>query len=492
VIGLSFEFLTGRYHATGWDHHVNEGTVEWPPAPWRILRALVAASYRAGVAEADARALVARLSEVLPHYWLVRGSVGHTRHYMPTAGTTTKVIDAFVAVGGAKTGPGEPDLVVGWEVDLTTAQREALSRLVRHIPYLGRAESWVHVALSETPTQWRGLRAVPDEQGLASDTASLLASATSAEHATWLAMQAAGGKGRKAISLPRDVWEALHADTGVLAQQGWSGPPGARWVRYRFDHNPFPPPPGAPRLSIPLPTVAIFAIRSPAPLHVDRTLFVAERFRTALLGRARELLPGPSPEVLCGHGEDHQPLRGHGHAAYLPVADSRGFIDRIVVHARAGFGKDVQRVLSALRVLGRSSDAPRVALIALGGPELGAAAAVLGTSRVWETATPFVPPRHLKYRRGAATHPIDEQVRLLCRDLGLPEPSVEPGPSGLALEGQELPLPWYRFKRDRFRGGGARGSRSPYSLRLTFPNDVDGPIALGFAAHFGLGQFRPV
>ena len=33
----------GRFHATPWGRHVNEGAVEWPPSPWRFLRATGAA-----------------------------------------------------------------------------------------------------------------------------------------------------------------------------------------------------------------------------------------------------------------------------------------------------------------------------------------------------------------------------------------------------------------------------------------------------------------
>ena len=39
---LAFRFPLGRYHANPWDRAVNEGASEWPPSPWRILRALVA------------------------------------------------------------------------------------------------------------------------------------------------------------------------------------------------------------------------------------------------------------------------------------------------------------------------------------------------------------------------------------------------------------------------------------------------------------------
>ena len=39
---LAIRFPLGRYHANPWDRSVNEGAAEWPPSPWRILRALVA------------------------------------------------------------------------------------------------------------------------------------------------------------------------------------------------------------------------------------------------------------------------------------------------------------------------------------------------------------------------------------------------------------------------------------------------------------------
>ncbi|MCL6446023.1 MAG: type I-U CRISPR-associated protein Cas5/Cas6, partial [Alicyclobacillus sp.] len=46
MIGLEFRFTAGTYHATPWQRHVNEADVEWPPSPWRVLRALIATWYR--------------------------------------------------------------------------------------------------------------------------------------------------------------------------------------------------------------------------------------------------------------------------------------------------------------------------------------------------------------------------------------------------------------------------------------------------------------
>ena len=42
MLAIEFKFLAGRFHATPWGRQVNEGAVEWPPSPWRLLRALIA------------------------------------------------------------------------------------------------------------------------------------------------------------------------------------------------------------------------------------------------------------------------------------------------------------------------------------------------------------------------------------------------------------------------------------------------------------------
>ena len=41
-LSIAVAFPAGRFHATPWGHHVNEGLPEWPPSPWRLLRALIA------------------------------------------------------------------------------------------------------------------------------------------------------------------------------------------------------------------------------------------------------------------------------------------------------------------------------------------------------------------------------------------------------------------------------------------------------------------
>ena len=72
---IILHFPAGRYHATPWGNHVNEGIIEWPPSPWRLLRALLATGYsKLGWPDDGpplmARNLIEKLAGCLPCYYL--------------------------------------------------------------------------------------------------------------------------------------------------------------------------------------------------------------------------------------------------------------------------------------------------------------------------------------------------------------------------------------------------------------------------------------
>ncbi|MBX3193464.1 MAG: type I-U CRISPR-associated protein Cas5/Cas6, partial [Labilithrix sp.] len=139
-----FDFPLGRYHATPWGNHVNEGLVEWPPSPWRILRTLLATGFSklgwSAVPAAAAR-LITELAAAPPTFGVARATASHTRHWMPLntldVDKRSRVLDAFARV------PIGPALDVRWPVELSPDAEEAWRALVPRIGYLGRAESVV-------------------------------------------------------------------------------------------------------------------------------------------------------------------------------------------------------------------------------------------------------------------------------------------------------------------------------------------------------------
>ena len=149
MLAIKFTFTANRYHATQWGRHVNEGVLEWPPSPWRILRGVVATWRRTRPDLPPGRVVpvLEALASERPDFKLPVASTGHTRHFMPYnegAGEgTTLVIDSFVAVK-----PKDPLYALWRNVELTPQQMGDLDSVLRNMPYLGRSESWVEAELA--------------------------------------------------------------------------------------------------------------------------------------------------------------------------------------------------------------------------------------------------------------------------------------------------------------------------------------------------------
>src|ERR1700755_2842966 len=103
-VTLKLTFPGGRYHATPWGRHVTAGGAEWPPCPWRLLRALVATWKRKcpDLPEPEVRRVLEQLL-TRPSFRLPPARVAHTRHYMPwekkRPDDRTLVCDTFVEIG---------------------------------------------------------------------------------------------------------------------------------------------------------------------------------------------------------------------------------------------------------------------------------------------------------------------------------------------------------------------------------------------------------
>lgn len=237
MLALAFTFPAGRYHATPWDRHVNEGAVAWPPEPWRILRSLIATwhhkvKHGGRHTEETLRRLVESLAEQLPEYHLPAATHSHTRHYMPQfkANDTTLVFDAFAAVGK------DDPLTVSWpDVDLPADQQALLDELLAVIGYLGRVESWVEarrIANPPPPNCRPGDDALDLESGeIVGERINLVAPLPKAQYQALRERFLGDKKAARKLgdTLPDDLLAALSVDTSALRKQGWSQPPLRAW-----------------------------------------------------------------------------------------------------------------------------------------------------------------------------------------------------------------------------------------------------------------------
>lgn len=246
-------------------------------------------------------------------------------------------------------------------------------------------------------------------------------------------------------------------------------------------------------------TAARFALLGARLPSLIDALTVGECARRALL-RCSDGHP-----VFSGYDAAGQVMRGahHEHAWFLPADDDGdGAIDHLLVYARGGFDVAALRALVALQQLwGRRLSATNLMLVGLGSPDelgclrraaRGTRTSQLGTATIWESLTPFIPPRHIKHRAsGVRDTPHDQVARLLAQH-GRPPAWIELLSPGLATPPRPPLIAWEHFQRHRLAGGGSRGVDLALGFRLTFGERVTGPIALGYAAHQGLGQFVAV
>lgn len=487
TLELSFPF--GRYHATPWGHHVNEGVPEWPPAPWRILRALYATwkVREPDLPEAHVHSLLESLS-ALPEYRLPPSAGGHTRHYVPATkvkdGTEvrTKILDAFTVV------PLGGTVEVCWTVDLDDGALTALRALCAQLTYLGRAESQCDAVVTATvsgdapgPALGAGsVRAYPWAPGGPSDAGSGVVDLLAPEEPLRMA--------------------TLLAAPGHVRGQGFVMPPGSRLVRYVLPSTPV----GSVRSPVARPgadTVKAIRLDLGAAVLPPITSSVAlgETLRMAVLKKLdRNSRPQADlPAVITGKSASGDALGGaHEHAHFLSVPRSERLgpeqlthgIERVaslLIWAPMGLGSEVVDACFAIAALyprrnSASGFTPmRVAFAGSGG--IGdVAPEIVTTSTVWQSITPFVPAHHRKARQGLDAF-LDQQIAMELRWRGVTQvPRVE-----------VLPGPWWKFRRHRL-GTTLAAARPGYGLRLEFAEPITGPISLGALSHFGLGIFAPL
>lgn len=509
-VTLSIRFLTGRFHATPWNHQVNEGIVEYPPSPWRILRALVSAYYHLPDRPPRDRLcqLVATLAETLPSYQLPPHTTAHTRHYMPLRKegkeTTTKVLDTFIVFDRATTlAERAPEIQVVWrDVELDTEQQLLLERLCDNLTYLGRAESWCDVSVSDRSPTACNVQPLGAYEVTADETTRVLTPLSPSEFEGFRAALANVPRPKRAKwKIPQDLLDVLEVDIGDLHRQGWSGVPGARWATYAISKDVRRSVSVKPR-SIARPTLARFDLTGSVLPPLTEALAVGERFRQALMSRSDDNFE--AMQTFSGRQTTGEKRNGQNHAWYLPEdSDGDGRIDRVWVFAGEGFSDDAVRVLYHLpSVWSGKAFQVQTQLTGLGTLEdyrprtVGASPAILGCSRVWRSLTPFVLPRHPKKKidpdTGWQVDGVQWQAKRLIGQLSSVL-SIESLADVRVLTDSDIShsYPWHAFRRRRFSGQGHKSSDRGYWVELEFKKEQYGPIAIGYGAHFGLGLFVP-
>ena len=479
---LKFRFPLGWYHANPWDRAVNEGATEWPPSPWRILRALVATWHTRwpDLPPFVIDALLDALSDP-PSYRTPPTLTGHTRHYLPgldhrkgEIGGTALTLDPFLTVGR------DDDLLVRWDADLDGEQREVLAKLAGLVPYLGRSESACEARLLGED----------EEPGEAT-----------APGASWWSPDSTDGPHRtRLLTVTRPVSrQVLEATTDGIRRQKRTVPPHTRWVSYAAG-DPAPEPhhtslAGGDQASV---TAIRFAVLGRAPLMVTHGVLLADDAHRQV-GKLLEKASIPDSrrqEIMGTRGAASH----HRHAHWIPVGErgqAAGSVRNLIVWIPDGLRTDEVRAMLSLRSASGQRGGedgyelrgfPKIELLfqAAGRVEDVAPELCGRTARRWRSRTPYLPVRHRKAHESVEEF-LEADVTAELRYRGR---------SGAVLAGLELSPDMTartvnQFRRYRTRERLREHARPGVGLVLTFEERIAGPLVLGQLSHFGFGIFEP-
>lgn len=191
----------------------------------------------------------------------------------------------------------------------------------------------------------------------------------------------------------------------------------------------------------------------------------------------------------------------HEHAYYLCEPDHKyEFVSHICVFAPAGFEPEHLLLLSTITELW-SAQQDRILLE----PDAGdpfADSVVCGTSRYWKSATPYMLARHLRIKRSekhirevyeaSLERELFERIRSDLSVRNYPEPVSITFNRSMGLKMGDTYIPWRNFKRTRSAAARQPAINYGHGFFLEFKKPIRGPLALGYASHFGLGVFIPV
>jgi CRISPR-associated protein Csb2 len=256
------------------------------------------------------------------------------------------------------------------------------------------------------------------------------------------------------------------------------------------------------------PIVARYAVFGEKPPQLTETIVLADKIHAALVSLS------DGAEIFTGCDTERKPLQGHRHAHVFCESNNAlgkgtgGEITHVTVYAPMGFASRDQVALQDLsRIWGGDDLEVRLQLQGVGQPEdFGGLylergqCPLLARSKTWVSRTPFLPSRHPKVTRAGALKldanglqigSPEHELRMLLKLGGFPEPlAVEPV-AGTMLGGRDVPWhAWHGFQRRREKGEGRPAANGAgYGFLIKFQEAVQGPMAMGYGAHFGMGGF---
>ena len=472
---IGIRLLSECYAACPWDTAHVEGIVEFPPSSWRIYRAIFAGfflAFDAGrkVNREDIEEIISILATTLPDYYLPQSTYVQTRTNRKDLTDDTRLYKSGkkLVSGELRFHPNDCTIYIHWNVELNKQQIALLDTCLNFCAYLGRRESdavW-QIEDGELPQ----INCHPDTRG------------------------------NIKTLVPGDDFEPKHllkSPREIFDIQRKQHIPGAKWTSYISTTSK-----QILECNIPIRKFNYIKVALVAdfPLRDRSTLYFSEKLHDALVSKC-------SSTNFTGCDEFGNYLRSNNHVYLVPVIEKRQII-AFEFYCANGFTLEEERAFITLRKLYSKSGEITLRLVAM-----GKWSDYSSPSKVWQSSTPMFLPRYPATSRGKPKMlqqsnyqkdcPEHQALKLL---LHLPQfelnknKDIQYKPTGFGLEqwidGElfcrsqaTLFTKHWQWKSDRVNG--KKTVNQGYWLKLSFARPQFAPIAIGHAAHFGLGVFTP-
>ncbi|AFZ44074.1 hypothetical protein PCC7418_1906 [Halothece sp. PCC 7418] len=476
---IAIHLLLNQYQANAWHHAHCEGLIDWPPAPWRILRAIVAGSYNVHLPkkhQATLKGLLHKMAQVEPEYYLPQATYIQHRSPRPQmkSGKPPEIKPGkTLYAAGLLLDEEDSTLFIRYPFELSETEDLVLRLIFNGLTYLGRKEA---------AAQWEIVEEMPESNAIPNP------------------------EGTKIVAIPdsnldaEQLWETLNSSAAdVFAKNKQAVFPGVGQTAYQLKD------PNSEQLSrnkdeasnAAVQIVTLSAI-APHPIPLKYAHEICYNLHRSLVKRC------PSP-IFTGQ-EMGEPRRNHSHTFIQPIPDSKQrYIKRLQLIATEGYSSDALASISAILFVKAGEQWVNL--------QLSDFSKNLGEShQQWKTITPMFltrfpktlrgKPRYLSgtdYQKDGAEHQALKYL-LFLDHLGLSvKPTFQATSEGLGmyLDGELVVeaqcQPWDRFWQwQSAHSHGKKVGRVGYNVKLTFSQAVTSPIGLGYACHYGLGTLLPI
>ncbi|MBD1903721.1 type I-U CRISPR-associated protein Csb2 [Trichocoleus sp. DQ-A3] len=462
--------LLNQYHGNAWHHAHCEGLIDWPPAPMRILRAIVAGSYNTKFSTSQQvilKQILWKMSQVLPTYYLPPTAYLQWRSPRPQVQKDVSIAPGKILYSACLLVPeNDSAIYCNYDIDCSDEELKTLQQALNGITYLGRRESpAVWELVEEMPTA----NAYPDSSGLRV-VASLNSSLTEDE-----------------------LWDSLNLSAADVFQHRKQAVfPGVEQTTYKLEPSQFRS--ESDRLRT-LPRQVLLSVQGTNKVSVSQSIALCE----ALHRRLAKSYPEP---IFTGMDTGVK-IGSHDHAFITPVTERTGrWIEYIRLYALQGFSPSAINAIANIDKV-RIDQWVSLALVDFSHSS--------EQHSYWESITPMFLSRYpvtrdgrprmipgTSYQKDCAEHQALKYLKFLPHLELNGELSFEEFPKGLGMriDGELIAVckceVWVDAARMLNGKHGKLALEKGFRIWIEFTRPVSAPISLGYRCHYGFGSLISV